>query len=111
MNVCAKAFGRDALDALAAEVVINCTSVDMHPKVDDTPLAAEALGCVKVVFDTVYNPVRTRLLRQAATAGCTCVTGVDMFVNQAVAQFETWTGRPAPREVMRKVVLAKLGEV
>jgi 3-dehydroquinate dehydratase/shikimate dehydrogenase len=104
----AKAFGRDALEALAAEVVINCTSIGMHPNVDDTPLPPEALPRVKVVFDTVYNPVQTRLLDQAAAAGCTCVTGVDMFVNQAVAQFEIWTDRPAPRDVMRDIVLQKL---
>ena len=104
----AAAFGLDALGGLDAEIVINCTSRGMHPGVDDTPLSADAIDRVTVVFDTVYNPAETRLLREAAAAGCTCVSGVDMFVNQAVAQFEIWTGRPAPRDVMREVVLARL---
>jgi 3-dehydroquinate dehydratase/shikimate dehydrogenase len=94
---------------LAADVVVNCTSVGMHPNVTETPVPAEALQSVGVVFDTIYNPVRTRLLREAAAAGCIRVSGVDMFVNQAVAQFEIWTGRPAPRERMREVVLRELG--
>jgi shikimate 5-dehydrogenase len=60
------------------------------------------------VFDTVYNPIETRLLREAAAAGCRTVNGLEMFVNQAVEQFEGWTGQPAPRDVMRAVVEARL---
>jgi len=106
----AKALGLDALADLNAEILINCTSVGMHPNIDQSPVPAQALRGVKVVFDTVYNPIQTRLLRQAADAGCQTVTGVDMFVNQAVAQFEIWTGQEAPRELMRRVVLEQLGD-
>lgn len=106
----AKSAGLDALANLSAEIVINCTSVGMHPNVCDTPLPAEALGGVEVVFDTVYNPPETHLLTEAASAGCVCVSGVEMFVNQAAAQFEVWTGRPAPRGIMREVVLGRLRE-
>jgi len=99
-----------ALDKLAdieAEIVINCTPIGMSPKIDATPL--ETLpGPVRVVFDTIYNPAETRLLRQGRRAGRLCVTGLEMFVNQAVAQFEIWTGRPAPRQVMRQVVIERL---
>jgi len=101
------AAGRDALAGLRAEVVINCTPLGMHPRVDRCPLTDIPPG-VRVIFDTIYNPVETRLLRRARAAGCTCVTGLDMFVNQAVAQFETWTGTKAPRSVMRNVVLKHL---
>jgi len=104
----ARALGRDALADLSAEIVVNCTSVGMHPHVDDSPLPVRALRGVGVVFDTVYNPVETRLLREARQAGCRTVSGVDMFVNQAAGQFEIWTGRPAPRELMRQVVLDQL---
>ncbi len=106
----AAARGRDALTDLDAEVVVNCTSIGMHPNVGDTPLPAEVLPRVKVVFDTVYNPMETRLLREARAAGCRCVTGVDMFVNQAAAQFQTWTGRDPPRRLMRDVVIDQLRE-
>ncbi len=100
----------DALADLSAEIIINCTSIGMHPHVDDTPVPADALAGVKVVFDTVYNPIETRLLAEAKAAGCRCVSGVDMFVNQAVAQFEAWTDREAPRGLMRDVVLERLGK-
>ena len=102
-----RAAGRDRLAGLDAEIVINCTPMGMHPDVDGTPLAQIPPG-VRVVFDTIYNPVETRLLRAAAEEGCKTVSGVEMFVNQAVGQFETWTGRAAPRDVMRGVVIRRL---
>ena len=98
-----RAAGRDALGGLAAEIVINCTPVGMHPNVDAAPLD-EIPPCVRVVFDTIYNPVETRLLAEARAAGASTVSGLDMFVSQAVAQFEIWTETPAPRTVMRDVL-------
>ncbi|MCJ7543537.1 MAG: type I 3-dehydroquinate dehydratase [Phycisphaerae bacterium] len=92
-----------------AEILIHCTPIGMHPKVDACPLATIPPQ-VKVVFDAIYNPPRTRLLEMAETAGCKTVSGVEMFVNQAVAQYQAWTGRPAPRQVMRDVVLARLAD-
>jgi 3-dehydroquinate dehydratase/shikimate dehydrogenase len=101
---CCAAAGRDALDALEAEIVVNCTPLGMHPNVDATPLQ-RVPPSVRVVFDTIYNPVETLLLQRARAAGCTCVAGLDMFVNQAAAQFEAWTTLPAPRDAMRAVVV------
>ncbi len=91
-----------------ADVVVNCTSIGMWPETDRTPLPAEALSHRPAVFDTVYNPVETRLLREAREQGCKTIDGATMFVNQAVAQFERWTGQRAPAEAMRRVVLARL---
>ena len=105
----ASAGGLDAAKAMRAEIVINCTPIGMHPLVDASPLEGIP-GCVKVVFDTIYNPIRTKLLAAAEEAGCLTVTGLDMFVNQAVAQFEMWTGQHAPCDVMRQVVMGKLKE-
>jgi len=93
--------------SLEAEVVINCTPIGMHPGVDAAPIPAVP-PCVKVVFDTIYNPLTTRLLDAACRAGCRTVSGLEMFVNQAVMQFEIWTHQPAPREVMRRVVVDRL---
>jgi 3-dehydroquinate dehydratase/shikimate dehydrogenase len=98
-----------AAPAMTAEILINCTSIGMHPNVDDCPVA-KIPPSVKVVFDTIYNPVRTKLLQRADAAGRLCVTGVEMFVNQAVAQFEAWTHKKAPRDVMRRVFLKRLGK-
>ncbi len=90
-----------------AEILINCTSIGMHPNVDDCPLETIPTGVI-VVFDTVYNPLQTRLLRLAEAGGIATVTGLEMFLNQAIAQFEIWTSQKAPRDVMREVVMNKL---
>jgi shikimate 5-dehydrogenase len=87
-------------------VFVNCTSVGMYPNVDASPIGdlMPAFGAETVVFDTIYNPLRTKLLEQAEGAGAKTISGVEMFVRQAVGQFEAWTGKGAPVEVMRRVV-------
>ena len=102
-----RAVGLDELPGVDCEIVVNCTSVGMHPRVDDSPLE-RIPPAVKVVFDTIYNPLETRLLASARRAGCRTVSGLEMFVNQAAAQFEIWTGHKPPRETMRQVVLERL---
>ncbi len=88
----------------AAEVVIHCTPVGMDPKVGETLIPRELLRPGQAVFDIVYTPLETRLLKEAKAAGCRTIPGLEMFVNQAVVQFELWTGRNAPVDVMRRVV-------
>jgi shikimate 5-dehydrogenase len=100
-----------ALDELAnvkARLLVNCTRVGMHPEVDATPVPAEVLTSDMAVFDTVYNPAQTRLLRLAAEKGAPCIDGVTMFVNQALAQFRLFTGREGDADLMRAVVSAHL---
>jgi len=96
-----------ALDELAnvkAGLLVNCTNMGMHPEVDATPVPAEVLRPDMAVFDTVYNPAQTQLLRLAAQKGATCIDGVAMFVNQARAQFRLFTGEEADTALMRQVV-------
>ena len=81
----------------------------MHPNVDASPFPAEAIRGDQLIFDTVYNPVRTKLLADAESAGARTVTGVEMFVRQAAAQFELWQSASAPVGLMRRVVLGHLG--
>jgi shikimate dehydrogenase len=105
--------GELTLDSLRAalarsEIVLHCSPVGMHPKTDESLVRADDLRAGTVVFDAVYNPRRTKLLRAAAAAGCRTVEGVEMFLGQACVQFELWTGKPAPREVMRRVLEEKL---
>jgi 3-dehydroquinate dehydratase/shikimate dehydrogenase len=96
------------LPSRRADVLINTTSVGMWPNVEETPAPASALRKNMVVFDAVYNPPETRLIREAKAAGCRTVSGIAWFVNQAAAQFELWTGKSAPREVMERVIRKKL---
>jgi shikimate 5-dehydrogenase len=63
-----------------------------------------------VVFDTIYNPPKTRLLQHAEAKGAKTIGGIEMFVRQAAAQFEAWTGQPAPTDVMRRVVEQRLAQ-
>jgi 3-dehydroquinate dehydratase/shikimate dehydrogenase len=92
------------------EIYLNTTSVGMHPNVDSSPFgdAPPKLSPDTLVFDTVYNPSRTKLLQQAQSAGAATIGGIEMFVRQAVAQFEAWTSLPAPVGVMRAVVERRL---
>ncbi len=83
------------------QVVVNCTSVGMAPQVDETPLSADALRPGLVVLDTVYQPAETRLAREAAARGARVVSGVQMLLSQAAAQFELWHGGNAPLDAMR----------
>lgn len=92
------------------QIYVNTTSVGMHPNVDQSPFGQNppAMGPDTLVFDTVYNPMTTRLLEQARAAGAKTIGGIEMFVRQAVAQFEAWTQTPAPIDIMRKVIEARL---
>jgi len=90
------------------EVLLNATSVGMYPKVDESPVPAMRMGPQVVVFDSVYNPMRTKLLQMAEAAGARTIGGVEMFVRQAMAQFEAWTGLRAPAAVMRRVIEQRL---
>jgi 3-dehydroquinate dehydratase/shikimate dehydrogenase len=125
---------RDKADALAAEftgksgkvvaapierlcdsccqVWVNTTSVGMYPNVGTSPFgdATPTFDGQTVVFDTIYNPIKTRLLDQAEAAGAKTIGGIEMFVRQAAAQFEAWTGKPAPRDLMREVVEKRLAK-
>jgi len=92
------------------DVVINTTSVGMFPNIDESPAPDLRLEKNTVVFDTVYNPPKTKLLEQAEAAGCPTIGGIEMFVRQAAGQFELWTGKPAPVEVMRRVIEERLGK-
>jgi len=93
---------------IAADALVNATSVGMGAQVENSLIAAQALGNFQVVMDIVYAPLETRLLREARAAGCKTVDGLAMLLLQGVAQFELWTGAKAPVELMREKLLAGL---
>ncbi|MDE0146280.1 MAG: shikimate dehydrogenase [Nitrospira sp.] len=87
-----------------AQVLIHCTPVGMDPHVDQTCVPQQFFHPDLTVMDIVYNPLETRLLKEARNAGSPTIRGLEMFLHQAVAQFELWTGQPAPVPVMRQVL-------
>ncbi len=86
------------------EILVNASPVGMHPRVEGMPVETDILRPDLAVFDVVYNPLRTRLLAEAAARGCRIVDGAGMFAEQAALQFELFTGRTAPRELMMRTV-------
>ncbi len=95
--------GPDLAQASAtAELIVNCTTIGMThgPGEDETPLPGAAIPSTSLVYDLVYNPLETRLLREAAQAGAKTLGGIQMLVYQGAASFEMWLERPAPVPVM-----------
>ncbi|MFM9011699.1 MAG: shikimate dehydrogenase [Planctomycetota bacterium] len=86
------------------DCIVNATPVGMHPNVDESPYDKEHLRPYMVVFDTVYNPESTLLIKEARSVGCRTVTGVEMFVRQAAIQFRIWHGAEPAHEVMREAL-------
>jgi 3-dehydroquinate dehydratase/shikimate dehydrogenase len=89
------------------DLLVNTTPVGMFPTVDETPFEGAFDG--RVVYDLVYNPIETRLLREAAAAGCTTLGGLDMLVAQAEDQSEWWVGRRPPAGLMRAAAERAIG--
>jgi shikimate dehydrogenase len=110
MDVTACLLTRESLARHVADssLLIQATPIGMHPKVDASLVPQELLHEDLCVMDIVYNPYQTKLLRDAQAKGLKVISGIEMFVNQAMIQFEKWTGRAAPRKIMRGVVLDHL---
>jgi shikimate dehydrogenase len=98
------------LSQTACHILINTTPVGMYPGIDAMPIRKQDLDKTMVVMDIVYNPLKTRFLREAESIGCRTIDGVSMFVYQGTFQFELWTGMRAPVEIMKKAVLNALGK-
>lgn len=90
------------------DLLVNATPVGTAPHAHETPFAGPFDGAL--VYDLVYNPRPTRLLREAASSGCTTIDGLEMLVAQACRQVEWWMGRPAPEAVMRAAAERRLRE-
>jgi shikimate dehydrogenase len=96
------------LSHVEADILINTTSVGMSPAVDQSPVEAHLLPRFATVVDIIYNPLQTKLLRDAKVAGCRTRNGVGMFVHQGAEQIRLWTGQNPPVDLMRQVVLERL---
>ncbi|MEA1935517.1 MAG: shikimate dehydrogenase [Thermodesulfobacteriota bacterium] len=98
----------DDIEKIKADCLINTTPVGMTPDTGKSPVENNILTNFKCVMDVIYNPLRTKLLKNAEKAGCTVLSGLDMFVHQGAEQIKMWTGIEPPREFMRQIVLEKL---
>ncbi len=100
--------GLDKIEKMEAEVIVNCTSIGMHPNVDESPVPADCINKSMAVFDTVYNPIETLLLKEAKAKGAKTVNGAEMFIGQALAQYKIFIGDDADEDVIRETVFSRL---
>jgi len=91
-----------------ADILVNATSVGMSPNSSETPVSPDLLRPSLTVFDIVYNPIKTRLLREAEAAGAKTISGIDMLVWQGALAFELWTGVKAPVQLMKEAAIKGL---
>ena len=102
-------FPVESLEASDVRIVINTTPVGMkHHSEDSSPVPRSALRDRQIAYDLVYNPLETRFLREAREEGCQTISGIEMLIAQAALQFELWTGRKPPVDLMRDAALEKL---
>ncbi len=103
-------LNRDNLiKALAkADILVNATSVGMSPDINETPVPSDLLKPGLIVYDIIYNPIKTKLLKDAEAVGAETISGVDMLVWQGVLAFEKWTGHKPPVELMMKEAIKLL---
>jgi 3-dehydroquinate dehydratase/shikimate dehydrogenase len=90
------------------EILINCTSVGMWPSVKESPMPQGSLSGCRLVFDVIYNPLETKLLKQPASAGAVALGGLDMFIRQAAMQFELWTARKPDTRLARELITREI---
>ncbi len=94
-----------------SDILVNATSVGMKPKADESPIPPQLLRSNLAVMDIVYNPLETKLAKEAKEAGAKVVSGVEMLIYQGAESFSLWTGKVAPVEVMRQAALTHLKKV
>lgn len=94
----------NARHMVTVDVLVNCTPIGMHPSLDESPYDRNRLRPSMLVFDMVYNPESTLLIKDARTRGCNVVTGIEMFVRQAKEQFKLFTGQDPPLDLLRETL-------
>lgn len=107
----AKAVEWDARHLAEVDIIVNGTPIGMHPNLDESPVRKSMLKPGILVFDTVYNPEQTLLIKEARDHGSRVVTGVEMFERQAELQFQLFTGKAPPKGVMRETLKRVIGPV
>ncbi|NVM38064.1 MAG: shikimate dehydrogenase [Candidatus Lokiarchaeota archaeon] len=96
-------------EAKKTDILVNTTPLGMYPNIDKSPIPAEFLHKDLLVFDVVYNPLKTKLMKDANEKGCNTLGGLDMLVNQGALAFEWWTNRKPNIELMKNKIIEVLG--
>ena len=94
---------KDDLRNLETDIFVNATPVGMYPSINETPVDRKLLKPNMIVFDTIYNPSETKLIKDAKEIGCKTVGGMPMFIRQAAAQFRLWTNTEPPLDIIENI--------
>ncbi len=94
-----------------ADILINATPIGMYPNINKSPIPSEFLHKDLFVFDIIYNPLKTKLLKDATEKGCTTLSGLNMLVNQGALAFEWWTNKKPNIDLMKNKIIEVLGMV
>lgn len=95
-----------------ADIIINATSCGMWPKIEETPVQSfPDLKEGTLVYDLIYNPLKTKFLKKAEEKGAKVISGEDMLLQQGAISFQIWTGKPAPQDVMRQALNSFFGKM
>jgi len=107
-----KKFNYEALKSLIIDVdlLINTTPVGMYPDINKTPISKDLLADHLFVYDVIYNPLNTQLLKDASEIGCKTLNGIDMFINQGALAFEWWTDKKPNTILMKEKIIEILGK-
>ncbi len=103
-----KEIKRNELAGFKFDILINATPSGMSPKINEMAVDKKVLKKGLIVFDIVYKPVETKLLKEAKKRGCRTINGLEMLLEQGIASFELWTGKKAQRKVMEKALIKAL---
>jgi len=107
----ADASSLNALEAIKGmNIIVNASSVGLHPNSNATPIGRQLITNRQIVFDIVYAPYETRLLREAKQQGAQVIHGTEMLLQQGMAQFKLFTGHDAPEDTMRRALRQALGD-
>ena len=87
------------------DILINATPIGMYPEVKKTPIYKDLLADHLFVFDIIYNPLKTRFLKDASEMGCKTLNGIEMFINQGALAFEWWTDTKPNKNTMKEIII------
>jgi len=104
-------YALNEVGKVKADCLINTTPVGMYPNIDKSPVDKAALAGYKYVLDVIYNPLKTKMLKDAENSGCIILSGLAMFVHQGAEQIKLWTEREPDRALMKKTAADRLSVV
>ena len=106
-----KKFNYESLKSLIIDIdlLINTTPIGMYPNIKFSPISKDLLNENLFIFDVIYNPLQTQLLKEASAIGCKTLNGIEMFVNQGALAFEWWTDKKPNLKLMKEKIIDQLG--